>query len=61
MLSCFLYVKSFMTDRLRRDDRGATMVEYALLVAFIAIVALVGVKLLGSAISTLFSSIAGDI
>ncbi len=44
-----------------RDEEGATMVEYGLLVAFIALVALVGVKLLGSSLSALFSAIAGSI
>lgn len=40
------------------QDRGATMVEYALLVAFIAVVALVGVTVFGTAIRDLFNSIA---
>lgn len=40
-----------------KKDRGATMVEYGLLVAFIAIIALVGVKLLGTNINSLFSGI----
>jgi pilus assembly protein Flp/PilA len=37
------------------------MVEYALLVAFIALIALAGVTLLGSNLSSFFSSIAGKI
>ena len=44
-----------------RDEEGATMVEYGLLVAFIAIVALVGVKLLGNSLNALFAAIAGSI
>lgn len=44
-----------------KKERGATMVEYALLVAFIAIVALVGVKVLGTTLSSFFSDIAGDL
>ncbi|TQM64555.1 Flp family type IVb pilin [Humibacillus xanthopallidus] len=43
------------------DDRGATMVEYALLVAFIALVALVGITILGTTLSSFFSSIAGQL
>ena len=39
------------------EDRGAAMVEYALLVAFIAVVALVGVTALGTNINDLFESI----
>lgn len=40
---------------LSAQDRGATMVEYGLLVAFIALVALVGVKVLGTSLSGFFS------
>jgi pilus assembly protein Flp/PilA len=40
-----------------RDEEGATMVEYGLLVAFIAIVALVGVKALGTNLNTMFSNV----
>ncbi len=38
------------------DERGANLVEYILLIAFIAIVVLVAVKVLGSTVSTQFSS-----
>jgi pilus assembly protein Flp/PilA len=43
------------------DDEGATMVEYGLLVAFIAVVALVGVKTLGTKLNALFGSVAGSL
>jgi pilus assembly protein Flp/PilA len=43
------------------EEDGQTYVEYALLIAFIAIVALVAVQLLGNSISSLFSSVAGNI
>ncbi len=43
--------------RTQQED-GQTMVEYAFLVAFIAIVVLVAVTLLGTNISSLFNSIA---
>lgn len=44
-----------------RDEDGATMVEYGLLVALIAMVALVGVTTLGSNLKTLFNNVAGSI
>jgi pilus assembly protein Flp/PilA len=44
-----------------RDDEGATMVEYGLLVAFIAMVALVAVKVLGTNLSSLFNTVAGSV
>jgi len=51
---------STLTSMLR-DEEGATMVEYGLLVALIAMVALVAVKVLGTNLSSLFSSAAGSV
>jgi len=42
-------------------EEGQTMAEYGLLIAFIAIVALVGVGLLGTSLSSFFSHLAGKI
>jgi pilus assembly protein Flp/PilA len=44
--------------RIAKDEEGATMVEYGLLVAFIALVALVGVSALGISLDGLFGDIA---
>ena len=44
-----------------RDDEGATMVEYGLLVALIALVALGAVTTLGKNLSTLFNNVATTI
>jgi pilus assembly protein Flp/PilA len=46
---------------LLRDEEGATMVEYGLLVALIAMVALVGVTALGQNLSTLYNTVAGSV
>lgn len=43
---------------LEKSERGATMVEYALLVILIAIVAFVAVGIAGENVSTAFSSVA---
>jgi pilus assembly protein Flp/PilA len=51
---------STLVARMHREE-GQTLVEYAFLVAFIALVVLVAVKLLGTSISTLFTNIAGDL
>jgi Flp pilus assembly pilin Flp len=40
-----------------KDEKGASMVEYALLVVLIAIVALVAVQLAGNEVSETFSEI----
>jgi pilus assembly protein Flp/PilA len=44
-----------------RDEEGATMVEYGLLVALIALVALAAVKGLGTALSTLFTNVSSSL
>lgn len=48
-------------DLRRRDERGATAVEYGLMVALIAIVIIGGVTLLGGKLGTVFSSISTKI
>ena len=47
--------------RFVRDEEGATMAEYALLVAVIALVALAGAKTLGNSISNRLTNAAGNI
>ena len=51
------YINS-MISRLRNDEDGASMVEYGLLVALIALVAIAGVTAVGTRLSQLFSDIA---
>jgi len=57
-LNAFFAVRGFHSNLLERarTERGATMVEYALLVGLIAVVAVVAVAALGGTISKLFSS-----
>ena len=43
------------------EEKGASMVEYALLVVLIAIIALVAIALAGRQVSTVFSNIAGSL
>jgi len=44
-----------------KDECGATMVEYGLMVALIAMVCVVAVALIGTNLSTLFTNIAGSL
>jgi pilus assembly protein Flp/PilA len=44
-----------------KDEKGASMVEYALLVVLIAIVALVAVSIAGEEVSNTFSDIASGL
>ncbi len=47
--------------RFLRDENGATMAEYALLIAVIAIVAVAGAKLLGTNVNSSLNTAAGKI
>ena len=50
-------IRTWLTARAGlRNERGANMVEYMLLLAFIAVIVLVAVKALGTNVSTKFSS-----
>jgi pilus assembly protein Flp/PilA len=48
-------------SRLRRDDRGASLVEYVLLVALIAVVCIVALQLLGNSASDKLTSVGNSI
>jgi len=53
LLGCYIALKS--------RERGATAVEYALMVALIAVVIITAVTLLGDRIATVFTDIADEI
>lgn len=57
----YLYnIISMMLTRLRRED-GQTMAEYGILIAVIALIVVVAAIVLGSSISSLFSSTAKQV
>jgi pilus assembly protein Flp/PilA len=45
----------------RNEERGASAVEYGLLVALIAAVIVTAVALIGTNLTTLFTGVAGDL
>ena len=47
-----------LINRLRRDDEGAALVEYGMLVGLIAVICVVAVTTLGTEVSAAFSKIA---
>jgi len=61
MLTLVTYVQNFISQRLRRDDRGVTAVEYGLLVFLIALVIVGVVITLGKNLSSVFDKVASDI
>jgi pilus assembly protein Flp/PilA len=53
------YLQILLNARLAKmEERGATAVEYGLLVALIAVVIIVGVRILGGNLNTLFNDTA---
>jgi pilus assembly protein Flp/PilA len=52
---------AFAQDRLKRDEKGATAVEYGLMVGLIAVVIITAVTTLGTDLSALFDKITAKI
>jgi pilus assembly protein Flp/PilA len=61
MLSFFVSLQNFLAQPLRRDDRGASAVEYGLLVFLIAIVIVAAVTTLGTKLASVFSTVTADL
>jgi pilus assembly protein Flp/PilA len=51
------FVAPFLRARFGQTEEGASLVEYALLVALIAVVCILAIQFLGSAASTKFSNV----
>jgi pilus assembly protein Flp/PilA len=51
----------YVRARFGKDERGASLVEYALLVALIAVVCIVAINFLGSSSSSKFNSVGSSI
>jgi pilus assembly protein Flp/PilA len=61
MLKSYVSLQSYLTRLLNRDDRGATAVEYGLIVALIAVIIIPAVTLLGTNLLAKFNQIANAI
>jgi pilus assembly protein Flp/PilA len=57
MLGLYLNARNFATSRLAREEKGATAVEYGIMVALIAVAIVGAVVLLGDGIGDLFTSV----
>lgn len=56
MISTYEFLATWLRARYADSERGASLVEYALLVALIAVVCIVAVQILGKNASTSFSN-----
>jgi pilus assembly protein Flp/PilA len=62
MLHMYAFVTSHLAGlQTKRDERGATAVEYGLMVSLIAVAIIVAVTTLGTNLSEMFDSVAGKI
>ncbi|MFP3906835.1 MAG: Flp family type IVb pilin [Acidimicrobiales bacterium] len=57
----FNYLKTWLQARFADSERGASLVEYALLVALIAVVCIAAITLLGESASDKFDEVADEI
>ena len=48
-------------SKLMRDESGATAIEYGLIAALISVVIIVAITAVGTQLSTVFSTIQGDL
>ena len=55
------HVAPFLRAKLGRSERGASLVEYALLVALIAVVCIVAIAFLGTSASSRYSNIGSQV
>ena len=60
MVSMLAFV-SGIKNRFSDEEKGATAVEYGIMVALIAVVIIGAVTLLGGNLSTLFTTVAGKV
>jgi len=60
MITSYEFISAYLQAKMR-SERGASLVEYALLVALIAVVCIAAVTTLGRRASSNFSSISGRI
>ena len=57
MLKSYVLLQNYLSGLMNRDDRGATAVEYGLIVALIAAIIVVAVAALGTKLNTIFTNV----
>jgi pilus assembly protein Flp/PilA len=61
MLKLVVFLQNFLAESLRRDDRGATAVEYGLIVTLIAVAIIAIVTTIGQRLVTEFTTVANNL
>ena len=60
MITTYEFIQAWITSKVK-DERAASLVEYALLVALIAVVCIIAVSMLGTNASAKFSTVGSAI
>jgi pilus assembly protein Flp/PilA len=61
MLKLVVFLQNFLAESLHRDDRGATAVEYGLIVTLIAVAIIAIVTLVGQNLVNEFTTVANSL
>jgi pilus assembly protein Flp/PilA len=61
MLKLAVFLQNFLAESLRRDDRGATAVEYGLIVTLIAVAIIAIVTTVGQNLVNEFTTVANSL
>ncbi len=61
MLTSYEHIAAYLRARFGDTERGASLVEYALLVALIAVVCILAISFLGHAASSKFQTVGSSI
>lgn len=61
MRGAITLLQGLVVRSLYRDERGATAVEYALILIFIALVIIAGLTLIGTRLDTVFQRVAAQV
>ena len=61
MLTSYEFLATYLRSRFGQDERGASLVEYALLVTLIAVVCIVAVTFLGNSADSKFQEVGSSI
>jgi len=54
-------IKAWISDKLRSDEAGVTIVEYAIMLVLVAVVVIIANPAIQTALSTLFSGVSSFI
>ncbi|MCB0970450.1 MAG: Flp family type IVb pilin, partial [Acidimicrobiales bacterium] len=60
-LTSYEFLATYLRSRFGQDERGASLVEYALLVTLIAVVCIVAVTFLGNSAESKFDTVGSSI